>query len=330
MAEANFIDYVKIYCRAGKGGNGVVHFRREKFKPHGGPDGGDGGRGGHIVLRGNNQLWTLFHLRYRKHIHAPDGKNGSRECRTGASGRDVIIDVPLGTQAKDPAGTLLCEITEHDQQQILCRGGRGGLGNRHFATSTNQAPRQATPGQAGEEGWRILELKLLADVGMVGFPNAGKSTLLAKLSAAKPLIADYPFSTLVPQLGIVPYHDHSSFVLADLPGIIEGAHQGKGLGFRFLRHIERNAVLLFVIAADTLHIRHAYEILLAELAAYDPALLHKRRVLAISKCDLIDAALQRLLEGELPDDIPSVFVSAHSGQNLNQLKDVLWQQLHAA
>lgn len=327
--EANFVDQVRIYCRAGSGGNGVVHFRRLKYVPKGGPDGGDGGRGGHIILRGNRNLWTLLHLRYRKHIHAPDGKHGSRECRTGASGDDVIIDVPLGTIARDAqTGEICCEITEDGQEQILCHGGSGGLGNARFATPTNQAPLEATPGKPGEEGWRILELKLLADVGLVGFPNAGKSTLLSKLTAAKPLIADYPFTTLVPQLGIVPYGEYQSFVMADLPGLIEGAHQGKGLGHRFLRHVERNAVLLFVIPADAPSIAEQYRILLQELKAYNPELLHKPRLLAISKCDLIDSELEQLLKKDLPAGIQAVFISAHTGHNLQRLKNLLWQKLH--
>ncbi|MCS6918100.1 MAG: GTPase ObgE [Chitinophagales bacterium] len=328
-AESNFVDQVRIYCRAGRGGNGVVHFRRLKYMPKGGPDGGDGGRGGHIILRGNSNLWTLLHLRYRKHIHAPDGRNGSRECRTGASGTDVVLDVPLGTVARDAdTGQFLFEITDNEEQHILCRGGQGGLGNARFATPTNQAPTEATPGQPGEEGWKILELKLLADVGLVGFPNAGKSTLLAALTAAKPLIADYPFTTLVPQLGIVSYREHQSFVMADLPGILEGAHQGRGLGHRFLRHIERNAVLLFVISADAPSIAEQYRVLVEELKAYNPELLHKPRMLAISKADLIDKELERLLKKELPPRLPALFISAHTGYNLNKLKDRLWQMLH--
>lgn len=298
--------------------------------PKGGPDGGDGGRGGHIILRGNRNLWTLLHLRYRKHIHAPHGQSGSRECRTGASGDDVIIDVPLGTIARDAdTGKILFEITHDGEQHILCLGGKGGLGNARFASPTNQAPTQATAGQPGEEGWKILELKLLADVGLVGFPNAGKSTLLAALTAAKPQIGDYPFTTLVPQLGIVSYHDHS-FIMADLPGIIEGAHQGKGLGLRFLRHIERNSVLLFVIPADAPSISEHYQVLLRELSAYNPELLHKPRVLAISKADLIDRELEHLLLKELPQNIPAIFISAHTGYNLTKLKEILWQQLKAA
>jgi GTP-binding protein len=329
MPESNFIDYVKIFCRSGDGGNGVVHFRRDKFVAKGGPDGGDGGRGGHVILKGNNQLWTLLHLKYRKHVHAKNGEKGSGSNCTGANGEDIVLEVPLGTVAKDAGtGHLLFEITQDGQQQIICRGGRGGLGNAHFATPTNQVPMHAQDGQKGEEGWKVLELKLLADVGLVGFPNAGKSTLLSVMSAAKPEIANYAFTTLTPNLGIVSYHDNKSFVMADLPGIIEGAHEGKGLGIRFLRHIERNSMLLFLIPADSNDVKKEYRVLLNELRLYNPELLHKPRLLAISKCDLMDEELENLLTKELPEDIDHLFISSHTGKNIQKLKDTIWKILN--
>lgn len=328
MSSANFVDYVKIFCRSGNGGAGSAHLRREKFVPKGGPDGGDGGRGGHIILRGNDQMWTLLHLKFQRHIFADNGGAGGRQQSTGADGKDVIIDVPLGTVAKiaDNESTIL-EITSHGEEKILAKGGRGGQGNVHFKSSTNQTPRYAQPGEKGSENWYIFELKLLADVGLVGFPNAGKSTLLSVLSAAKPKIADYPFTTLTPNLGIVAYRDNKSFVMADIPGIIEGAHEGKGLGIRFLRHIERNSILLFVIPADTDNIRREYEILLNELRSYNPELLDKKRVLAITKADLLDDELKSGLREELPD-IPGVFISSFTRTGLNHLKDLLWKVLN--
>ena len=324
----NFIDYVKIHCRSGNGGAGSVHFRREKYIPKGGPDGGDGGRGGHIILRGNEQLWTLLHLKYRKHIKAKHGMPGMGANKTGASGEDVILEVPLGTVAKDAeTGEILFEITEHGEEKILMKGGRGGLGNSHFKSATNQTPRYAQPGEEGEEGWRILELKVLADVGLVGFPNAGKSTLLSAITAAKPKIADYAFTTLTPNLGIVSYRDHKSFVMADIPGIIEGAHAGKGLGLRFLRHIERNSTLLFLVPADADDIAKEYDILLGELKKYNPELLDKKRVLAISKADLLDEELRQEIKPLLPKDVPSIFISSVTQENLEQLKDLLWKTM---
>jgi GTPase len=329
MANPNFIDYVKLFCRSGKGGAGFVHFHREKFVEKGGPDGGDGGRGGHIILRGNSQLWTLLHLKYRKHIHGHDGKAGEEQDRTGAMGKDEILEVPLGTVARDAdTENVLAEINTDGQEIILKQGGRGGKGNAFFATSTNQAPTHAQPGEPCQEGWVILELKLLADVGLVGFPNAGKSTLLSVVSAAKPKIADYPFTTLTPNLGVVPYRDEKSFVMADIPGIIEGAAEGRGLGIRFLRHIERNSVLLFMIPADAKDIRDEYRILLEELKKYNPELLDKRRLLAISKSDLLDDELKRELTKELPTDVPVVFISSVAQQGLTELKDLIWRTLH--
>jgi len=328
MSVSNFVDYVKIYCRAGNGGAGSAHLRREKFEPKGGPDGGDGGRGGHIILRGNNQMWTLLHLKFQRHIFAGHGGSGGSSTSTGADGRDVIIEVPLGTLAKrEVTDETLFEITSHGEEKILAKGGRGGLGNVHFKSSTNQTPRYAQPGEKGVEDTFILELKLLADVGLVGFPNAGKSTLLASVSAARPKIADYPFTTLSPGLGIVSYRDDRSFVMADIPGIIEGAHEGKGLGIRFLRHIERNSVLLFVIPADTRSIHDEYKILLNELGMYNPELLDKRRILAISKSDLLDEELMRELRKDLPD-IPRVFISSVTGLGLASLKDMIWKVLN--
>lgn len=328
MEGSNFVDYVKINARTGRGGNGSSHFRREKFVPKGGPDGGDGGRGGHIILRGNAQLWTLLHLKYRKHVIAGDGRPGEGGNRTGANGEDVILEVPLGTVARlENAAQPLFEITRDGEERILLEGGHGGIGNTHFKSSTNQAPRKAIPGEPGRDEWVILELRLLADVGLVGFPNAGKSTLLGAVSAAKPKIADYTFTTLVPQLGIVSYHDHQSFVMADIPGIIEHAAEGKGLGLRFLRHIERNAVLLFVIPADSPDIRKELEILRHELQAYNPTLLLKPHVVGISKSDLADKELQGLLAAELKD-IPHVFFSAVTGEGIARLKSVLWERIH--
>lgn len=328
--ESNFIDYVKICCRSGKGGRGSTHMRRVKYNPNGGPDGGNGGRGGHIILRGNRNYWTLLHLRYDRHIFAGNGQNGSRNKSTGADGADRIIEVPCGTVAYNAeTGEYLCDITDDGQEVILLRGGRGGLGNYNFCTPTRQAPRFAQPGEPMQEMMVILELKLLADVGLVGFPNAGKSTLLASISAAKPKIANYPFTTMEPNLGIVSYREGKSFVMADIPGIIEGASEGKGLGLRFLRHIERNSVLLFMIPGDTDSIRHEYEILLSELATFNPDMLSKERVLAITKCDLLDDELISLLEPELPTDIPHIFISAVTGFGVSQLKDILWQVLNS-
>jgi GTP-binding protein len=325
---ANFVDYLRINCRSGKGGAGSTHLRREKFAPMGGPDGGDGGRGGHIILKGNRNLWTLLHLRYRKHVIAGHGAAGSGSLKTGADGEDIILEVPLGTIARDEeTGEIVCEIIEDKQIAILQPGGRGGLGNNHFKSPTNQTPRYAQPGEVGQEGWKTLELKILADVGLVGFPNAGKSTLLSVISAAKPEIADYPFTTIVPNLGMVAYRDDRSFCVADIPGIIEGAHLGKGLGDRFLRHIERNASLLFMIAADADSISKQYEILLHECREYNPDLLDKHRMLAITKCDLIDKELEEMITAELPKDIPTIFISAVTGQNIQQLKDMLWRSI---
>ncbi len=330
MADSNFIDYVKFCSRSGAGGAGSVHFRREKHVPKGGPDGGDGGRGGHIILRGSSQLWTLLHLKYKKHVIADPGKGGDGGRRTGADGKDVILEVPLGTVAKDAeTGEKRFEITTHGQEIILTKGGRGGLGNDHFKTATNQAPHFAQPGEEGIEEWIILELKLLADVGLVGFPNAGKSTLLSAISAARPEIGDYPFTTLVPNLGVVGYRDDKSFVMADIPGIIEGAAEGKGLGIRFLRHIERNSILLFLIPADAKDIQEQYRILLGELKKYNPELLDKKRLLAISKVDMLDEELMKEMEQEIPKDLPYVFISSVSQYNLEKLKDLIWQAIHS-
>jgi len=330
MADSNFIDYVKFCSRSGAGGPGAAHFRREKHVPKGGPDGGDGGRGGHIILRGNSQHWTLLHLKYKKHVIAASGKNGEGGRRSGADGKDVILEVPLGTVAKDAeTGEKRAEITEDGQEVILTRGGRGGLGNDHFKTSTNQAPHYAQPGEDGIEEWIILELKLLADVGLVGFPNAGKSTLLSSISAARPEIGDYPFTTLVPNLGVVSYKDDKSFVMADIPGIIEGAAEGKGLGIRFLRHIERNSILLFMVPADAKNISSEYQILLGELEKYNPELLDKKRILAISKSDMLDEELMREMEKEIPKEVPSLFISSVSQYQLDKLKDLIWQAIHS-
>lgn len=330
MAGSNFVDYVKIFCRSGKGGAGSTHMRREKFVPKGGPDGGDGGRGGHIIVRGNQNYWTLIHLKYQRHVFAGHGGSGGKQCSTGADGEDKIIEVPLGTVAKDAeTDEIIFEITAHDEKKILVKGGRGGLGNVNFKTSTHQTPRFAQPGEPTVERTVILELKVLADVGLVGFPNAGKSTLLAAVSAAKPEIADYPFTTLVPNLGIVEYRDFKSFVMADIPGIIEGAHEGRGIGHRFLRHIERNSVLLFLIPSDSKNIREEYEILVNELKEYNPELLDKRRILAISKSDFLDEELQKELEKELPK-IPFVFISSVTGLGITKLKDLIWNELEGS
>ena len=328
MSGSNFVDYVKIYCRSGNGGPGSAHLRREKFIPKGGPDGGDGGRGGHIILRGNNQMWTLLHLRYRRHIFAGNGESGGAQQSTGADGEDILIEVPLGTIArKEDSDEILFEITSHGDEKILAKGGRGGQGNTHFKSATNQTPRYAQPGEPGIEEAFILELKILADVGLVGFPNAGKSTLLSVVSAAKPKIADYPFTTLVPNLGIVSYRDNKSFVMADIPGIIEGAHEGKGLGIRFLRHIERNSMLLFIIPADSKNIFGEYEILVNELKMFNPELLDKKRLLGISKSDLLDEELKIEIRKELPD-VSRVFFSSITGEGINTLKDMIWKILN--
>lgn len=329
MSTANFIDHVRFCSRSGAGGAGCLHFHREKFVPKGGPDGGDGGRGGHIILRGNAQLWTLLHLRYRKHVMAENGKPGESQNCTGAAGKDEIIDVPLGTVVRDAVtNEIRTEITEDGKEYILTPGGRGGRGNLFFATSTKQAPSYAQPGEPGIEEWIVLELKLLADVGLVGFPNAGKSTLLSVVSAAKPKIADYAFTTLTPNLGVVSYRNDMSFVMADIPGIIEGAAEGKGLGLRFLRHIERNSLLLFLIPADAKDIRQEYDILLNELKKYNPELLDKRRILAISKSDMLDDELRTEMQRELPTDLPAVFISAVTNKGLTELKDLIWKNLH--
>ena len=329
MAETNFVDYVKIYCRSGKGGRGSTHMRRVKYNPNGGPDGGNGGRGGHIILRGNRNYWTLLHLRYDRHAFAGHGGNGSKNKSSGKDGEDKIIEVPCGTVIYNAeTGAYLCDITEHGQEVILLRGGRGGLGNFNFATSTRQAPRFAQPGEPMQELTVIMELKLLADVGLVGFPNAGKSTLLAAVSAAKPKIANYPFTTLEPNLGIVSYRDSKSFVMADIPGIIEGASAGKGLGLRFLRHIERNSLLLFMVPGDAEDICKEYDILLNELATFNPDMLDKQRVLAITKCDLLDDELVEMLEDTLPVGVPHVFISSVTGLGISVLKDILWNELN--
>ncbi len=325
MADSNFVDYVKIFFASGNGGAGSFHLHRDRLTSKGGPDGGDGGRGGHIILRGNAQQWTLLPLKYRKHIKADHGKPGGKSTSTGADGNDRIVDVPLGVIAKNPeTGEVLCEITHEGEEVILIPGGRGGLGNANFKSSTLQTPRFAQPGEEGEEAWVILELKVLADVGLVGFPNAGKSTLLSVMSAAKPKIADYAFTTLVPNLGIVSYRDHRSFVMADIPGIIEGASEGKGLGHRFLRHIERNSILLFLVPADADDISEQYEVLLEELRKYNPELLDKQRVLAISKNDMLDEELRQEISESLPTDIPHLYISSVAQQGLDELKDQLW------
>lgn len=330
MAESNFIDYVKIVCRSGRGGRGMAHLHRAKYIPNGGPDGGDGGKGGDIILRGNRNYWTLLHLKYQRHVFAGNGQNGGINKSTGADGESKIIDVPCGTVAYNAeTGEFLCDVMEDGQLVTLLKGGRGGLGNVHFATPTRQAPRFAQPGEPMREMTVTLELKLLADVGLVGFPNAGKSTLLSTLSAAKPKIANYPFTTMEPQLGIVSYRDNKSFVMADIPGIIEGASQGRGLGLRFLRHIERNSLLLFMVPADTDDIKREYEILLNELATFNPEMLDKQRVLAITKCDLIDDELKEMLTPTLPEGVPCVFISAPTGDGIQELKDTLWEALNS-
>lgn len=329
MAQSNFIDYVKIYCRSGKGGAGSLHFHRAKYVPKGGPDGGDGGRGGHVILRGNSNLWTLLHLKYQRHIMATDGTHGGESRSFGKDGEDKYINVPCGTVVYDgDTGDYICEVKEDKQEIILLKGGRGGLGNWHFRTATNQAPRFAQPGEPCQERNIILQLKVLADVGLVGFPNAGKSTLLSVISAAKPEIADYPFTTLVPNLGIVSYRDDKSFCVADIPGIIEGAAEGKGLGLRFLRHIERNAVLLFMVPADAEDINKEYNILLEELRKYNPELLQKQRLLAVSKCDMLDESLMKQMQKDLPTDIPTIFISSVAGIGIDRLKDMLWEEIN--
>ena len=329
MAESNFVDYVKIYCRSGKGGRGSSHFRREKYIPKGGPDGGDGGRGGHVYLRGNRNYWTLLHLKYERHIMATNGESGSAKRSSGKDGEDRVIEVPCGTVVYDAeTGEFICDVTEDGQQVMLLKGGRGGLGNFNFKTATNQAPRDSQPGEPALERTVILQLKLLADVGLVGFPNAGKSTLLSVVSAAKPKIANYPFTTLEPNLGIVSYRDNRSFVMADIPGIIEGASEGKGLGLRFLRHIERNSLLLFMVPAEADDIKKEYEILHNELVKYNPELLDKRRVLAITKSDMLDEELIEALSQDLPEGIPYVFISSIKGLGIVELKDLLWKELN--
>ena len=330
MEKNNFIDYIRIFCRSGHGGAGSKHFMRTKFDAQAGPDGGDGGRGGHIILRGNGQLWTLLHLRYFKNVHAENGESGSGNNSSGRFGKDTYIDVPLGTIALDEeTGEQEAEILEDGQEVILIKGGRGGLGNSNFATPTNQTPEYAQPGEPGSEGWKLLELKVLADVGLVGFPNAGKSTLLSSISAARPKVADYAFTTLIPQLGMVSYRDGKSFCMADLPGIIEGAAEGKGLGHRFLRHIERNPVLLFLIPADSANHAGEFEVLRSELEKYNPEMLQKHFVIGISKSDMLDDELKAAIAAELPNGIPHIFFSSVTGQGLVQLKDLIWEALNA-
>lgn len=329
MASTNFVDYVRICCRSGRGGAGSKHFHRDRLTAKGGPDGGDGGRGGHIILKGTSNEWTLLHLKYRKHVLAGHGFPGGKSLSTGKEGEDVYLEVPLGTVAKNAeTGETICEITEDGQEVVLVKGGKGGLGNSHFKSATNQNPQYAQPGEEGLEEWVILELKVLADVGLVGFPNAGKSTLLSVVSAAKPEIANYPFTTLVPNLGIVDYRNYKSFVMADIPGIIEDAHKGKGIGHRFLRHIERNAVLLFMVPIDSDDIKKEYEILLNELREFNPELLDKERVLAITKSDMLDDELIEELKPELPNDVETLFISAVSGKGISELKDVLWKKIN--
>ncbi|MEI6488032.1 MAG: GTPase ObgE [Bacteroidota bacterium] len=336
MSDSNFVDYVKICCRSGKGGAGSMHLHRSKLTAKGGPDGGDGGRGGHIIARGDKQFWTLIHLKYRKHVIAEDGESGGSSKKTGAEGKDEILHVPLGTIIRDAeTGLIEGEITEEGEERIIVPGGKGGLGNDHFKTSTNQTPMYAQPGVPGKMEWKILELKVLADVGLVGFPNAGKSTLLSVLSSAKPEIANYPFTTLVPNLGIIKYRNYKSFVMADIPGIIEGASEGKGLGIRFLRHIERNSTLLFLVPADTNDIIKEYKILLNELEKYNPELIHKKRILAISKCDMLDEELLTEVKKDLnkrfkeKKSVPVLYFSSHTEQGLTELKDELWKQLNS-
>ncbi len=328
MAESNFIDYVKIFCASGHGGAGSMHLHRAKYVPKGGPDGGDGGRGGHIILRVNPQLWTLIHLRYRKVVRAEHGAPGSFGLRKGKNGEDIVLEVPQGVVVKDAeTEEVIQELVEPGQEYILCQGGKGGWGNDHFKSATNQTPRYAQPGEEGQEGWFILELKVLADVGLVGFPNAGKSTLLAAITSAKPKIANYAFTTLEPNLGIVRYHDNRSFVMADIPGIIEGAHEGKGIGMRFLRHIERNSVLLFMVSCEEADVAKGYKVLLNELKEYNPELLVKDRVLAITKCDIADDKQLAKIAKKLPADIPHVFISSVAGTGLADLKEMLWKAL---
>jgi GTPase len=330
LAQSNFIDYVKVCSRSGHGGAGSAHLHRDKRTAMGGPDGGDGGRGGHIILRGNSQLWTLLHLQFRKHVIAENGLGGGPSHSSGAQGKDEVLEVPLGTIARNAeTGELMCEITEDGQEIILTPGGRGGLGNAHFKSPTNQTPRYAQPGEEGREEWVILELKLLADVGLVGFPNAGKSTLLSVVSAAKPKIANYAFTTLEPNLGVVAYRDYRSFVMADIPGIIEGASEGKGLGLRFLRHIERNSMLLFMISCDSPDIAEEYKILVNELQTFNPELLDKKRILAITKTDMIDDELEAEMRETLPKDVPAVFISSMTQKNITQLKDMIWSALNS-
>ena len=328
--ESNFVDYVKIQCRSGKGGRGSMHLKHIKYNPNGGPDGGDGGKGGSIILRGNHNYWTLLHLRYQRHIFAEHGGNGGRDKCHGTDGKDIYIDVPCGTVVYNAeTGKYVCDIMEDGQEVLLLKGGRGGLGNFQFRTATNQAPRFAQPGEPMQEMTVIMELKLLADVGLVGLPNAGKSTLLSSLSAAKPKIANYPFTTLEPSLGIVSYRDNQSFVMADIPGIIEGAAEGKGLGLRFLRHIERNSLLLFMVPGDSTDIKKEYELLLNELRKFNPEMLQKHRVLAVTKCDLLDDELIEMLKHDLPEDLQVVFISSVTGMGINELKDILWKELNA-
>ena len=327
---SNFVDYVKIFVRSGKGGAGSAHLLRVKYNAKAGPDGGDGGRGGHVILRGNSQRWTLLHLKYTKHVFAENGQNGGDNLRTGRMGADQILDVPLGCICRDAeTGEFLGEVTEDGQEVIIATGGSGGYGNDHFKSPTNQTPRYAQPGEPAVERWIVIELKVLADVGLVGFPNAGKSTFLSVVSAAKPEIADYPFTTLVPNLGIVKYHDDQSFCIADIPGIIEGASEGKGLGFRFLRHIERNSLLLFMVSCEQLDINHEYQILLEELRRYNPELLDKQRVLAITKSDIMDETMMQQLQEHLPKDVETIFISAVTGYNIQKLKDILFQKLNS-
>jgi len=330
MSNSNFVDYVRLLCQSGNGGKGSMHLRREKFIPKGGPDGGDGGRGGHIILRGNAQTWTLIHLKYRKHIRAEHGGAGSGALCHGANGVDIYLDVPLGTVAKiADTGEVLFEVTQDGEERILAQGGRGGLGNNNFKTATKQTPRFAQPGEPGTENWYILELKILADVGLVGFPNAGKSTLLSTISAARPKIADYAFTTLEPSIGIVEYRDNKSFVMADIPGIIEGAHEGKGLGLRFLKHIERNSMLLFMVPADSNDIKKEYTILLNELKQFNPELLDKQKLLAITKADMLDPELEKEIKKHLPRTLKHIFISSITGQNILKLKDMIWESLNS-
>lgn len=328
MPNTDFVDYVKLHLTSGAGGSGSMHFRREKFVEKGGPDGGNGGKGGSIIMRGDHSQWTLINLKYRKHIDAENGGNGRGALCTGADAQDIILNVPLGTIAKKAeTGEVVGEITIDGEEVVILPGGRGGMGNTFFKTATRQTPRFAQPGEPGQEGWFILELKILADVGLVGFPNAGKSTLLSSISAAHPKIADYPFTTLEPSIGIVKYYDEKSFVMADIPGIIEGAHEGKGLGYRFLRHIERNSILLFMVSAENLDISKEYKVLLNELKEYNPQLLDKERILAVTKCDLLDKELEKEIKKHLPKKVPYVFISSVTGEGLKELKDIIWESL---